>query len=73
MKETSFDFIICGGGASGLLLLDALRKDSFFDDYRILLLEKEIKNSNDRTWCFWETPQGPFDELLTKKMGPCSI
>jgi lycopene beta-cyclase len=67
MKETSFDFIICGGGASGLLLLDALRKDSFFDDYRILLLEKEIKNSNDRTWCFWETPQGPFDELLTKK------
>jgi len=67
MKETSFDFIICGGGASGLLLLNALRKDAFFDDYRILLLEKEIKNSNDRTWCFWETPQGAFDELLTKK------
>ncbi len=67
MKETIFDFIICGGGASGLLLLKALREDSFFDHHSILLIEKEIKNTNDRTWSFWESPKGTFDSLLTKK------
>ena len=67
MKETIFDLIICGGGASGLLLLKALGEDPFFDDHSILLIEKEIKNSNDRTWSFWERPNGPFDSLITKQ------
>ena len=67
MKQNYFDFIICGGGASGLLLLKALREDPFFDDHSILLIEKEIKNTNDRTWCYWETPSGSFDPLLSKK------
>jgi len=67
MKKTIFDLIICGGGASGLLLLKALGEDPFFDDHSILLIEKEIKNSNDRTWSFWERPNGPFDSLITKQ------
>ena len=67
MKKIYFDFIICGGGASGLLLLKALREDAFFDNQSILLIEKEIKNTNDRTWCYWENEDGPFEYLLTKK------
>ena len=67
MKKTVFDLIICGGGASGLLLLKALKEDPFFDNHSILLIEKEVKNTNDRTWSFWEPPQGAFDHLLTKK------
>ena len=67
MTENYFDFIICGGGASGLLLLKALREDPFFNDLSILLIEKEIKNTNDRTWSYWETTDGLFDSLLTKK------
>ena len=67
MTENYFDFIICGGGASGLLLLKALREDPFFNDLSILLIEKEIKNTNDRTWSYWETTGGLFDSLLTKK------
>jgi lycopene beta-cyclase len=34
-------------------------------DKRILLLEKETKNSNDRTWSFWEKEDGPFQAILT--------
>jgi len=67
MTKNYFDFIICGGGASGLLLLKALREDPFFNDLSILLIEKEIKNTNDRTWSYWETTGGLFDSLLTKK------
>jgi lycopene beta-cyclase len=67
MKKQQFDYIICGGGASGLLLLKALSEDSFFDSSQILLIEKENKNSNDRTWCFWEEKESDFEKLLFKK------
>ena len=37
MEKPVFDYIICGGGAAGLLLLNALSKDPFF-------LKKDIFN-----------------------------
>ena len=71
MEKQIFDYIICGGGASGLLLLDALSGDSYFNTPSILLIEQEVKNSNDRTWCFWEASPGHFDPLLRKNMALC--
>lgn len=62
----TYDYIIIGAGASGLLLADALGKDSFFNQKRILLLDKLDKTQNDRTWCFWEDSGGPFDKILSK-------
>jgi len=62
-----FDYIIIGAGASGLLLADAMANDSFFDQKKILLLDKAPKNSNDRTWCFWEKGNGQFEEIIHKK------
>jgi len=41
MRQNYFDFIICGGGASGLLLLKALREDAFFENRSILIIEKK--------------------------------
>ena len=67
MKQNYFDFIICGAGASGLLLLKAIREDSFFNEKSILIIEKEIKNVNDRTWSYWESPNGSFDSILSNK------
>ncbi|MGC1516681.1 MAG: lycopene cyclase family protein [Maribacter sp.] len=60
----NFDYIIIGAGASGLLLADALGKDAFFKDKQILLLDKDAKKTNDRTWCFWEKGAGQFDEIV---------
>ncbi|MEO9480838.1 MAG: lycopene cyclase family protein [Maribacter dokdonensis] len=62
-----FDYIIIGAGASGLLLADAMANDSFFDQKKILLLDKVLKNSNDRTWCFWEKSNGQFEEIIHKR------
>ena len=67
MEKPVFDYIICGGGASGLLLLYALSEDPFFSKKDILLIEKESKNTNDRTWSFWGKKEGAFEELLEKK------
>lgn len=38
-----------------------------FDDKKILLVDKEEKAKNDRTWCFWETEPGLFEEIVLKK------
>lgn len=48
---------------AGLSLYWHIRKAGL-SDLRVLILEKEDKRTNDRTWCFWENGKGPFDELL---------
>ncbi|WP_282115701.1 lycopene cyclase family protein [Cellulophaga baltica] len=63
----SFDYIIIGAGAAGLSLANAMGKDSFFSKKSILLLDKNAKQTNDRTWCFWEKGEGDFDDILHKK------
>ena len=64
-----YDYIIIGAGASGLLLADAMGNDSFFADKRILILDKDAKKTNDRTWCFWEKGKGKFDDIVDKEWG----
>ncbi|MDG1161015.1 MAG: lycopene cyclase family protein [Flavobacteriaceae bacterium] len=60
------DYIITGSGASGLMLAYRMAKDSFFDNASILIIDKEKKTSNDRTWCFWENDKGEWDDLVHK-------
>lgn len=33
-------------------------------DRSILILDKDTKTRNDRTWCFWEREAGPFESIL---------
>ncbi|HRE77861.1 MAG TPA: lycopene cyclase family protein [Flavobacterium sp.] len=61
-----YDYIILGSGLSGLLTAYRMANDAWFDDKSILIIDKEIKNQNDRTWCFWEEPNGEFDSILSK-------
>ncbi len=62
-----YDFIILGAGAAGLMLARAMAEDPWFESSRILIIEKETKNQNDRTWCFWEEGSGPYDEILDQR------
>ena len=66
-NKIHFDYIIIGAGAAGLMLADAMTKDVFFKDKSILLLDKDVKKTNDRTWCFWEKGEGQFDAIVHKK------
>lgn len=61
-----YDFIIAGGGMAGLSLAYYLSL-SPLRDRSILILDKETKSRNDRTWCFWEQQTGPFEPILFKK------
>ena len=64
-----YDYIILGAGAAGLLLADALGKDEHFASKSILILDRNDKSKNDRTWCFWEKDKGDFDALIYKSWG----
>ena len=66
MVEKIYDYIICGAGASGLILASSMLDDKYFLNKKILLIEKENKNLNDRTWSFWEKKDGKFDHLVSK-------
>ncbi len=57
-----YDFIIAGGGLAGLSLAYHLI-DSPLRDRSILIIDKDAKQQNDRTWCFWEEQPTLFDEI----------
>ena len=62
-----YDYIIAGAGCAGLSLLCRMISSGKFNNKRILLTDKDIKNRNDRTWCYWETGEGYFEELVYKQ------
>lgn len=64
---TKYDFIICGGGMAGLSLAFYLNRSEKLRNSKILIIEPDEKNKNDRTWRFWESGKGVFDEILYGK------
>lgn len=61
-----YDYIIAGAGCAGLslayqLLQTPLREKS------ILLIDREPKTQNDRTWCFWEAGKNAFDSVVCRQ------
>ncbi len=58
--DKNYDIILAGSGLAGLTLALELARRPFFRDKKVLLIDRDAKEKNDRTWCFWATP----DELL---------
>lgn len=59
-----FDYAIIGAGAAGLHLALAMQNDPFFAQKKILIIDKDAKDQNDRTWCYWEKGDGLWDSLI---------
>lgn len=38
-----------------------------FANRKVLLIDKESKNKNDRTWSFWETGPGIFEDIVFRR------
>lgn len=64
--QHSYDYIIAGGGMAGLSLAFYLNQSSLRDK-SILIIDRDVKNTNDHTWCFWEKGQSPFEEIIAQK------
>ena len=63
----TYDYIIAGAGAAGLSLLIRMIDSGKFIDKKILLVDKEPKIKNDRTWCFWEKENDIFESIVYKE------
>jgi lycopene beta-cyclase len=61
MKQ--FDYIIAGGGAAGLTLAFLLMGDKNTKK-STLIIDKSTKDTNDRTWCFWEKGENLLENLV---------
>jgi len=61
------DYIIAGGGASGLSLALRLVDSTKLNNKQIIIIDKDSKQLNDRTWCFWEDGKGYFDAIIFHK------
>lgn len=61
-----YHYIFIGNGLSALLTLFEMIQSGRFSNKKILLIDSDTKNKNDRTWCFWDS-ENLFDEISTKK------
>src|SRR5688572_26405795 len=62
-----YDYIITGTGCAGLSLAMHIIATGQLNDKKILLVDAEEKNKNDRTWCFWEEDDGLFQPIVFKE------
>lgn len=63
-----YDYIMAGGGLAGLSLAYYMNQ-SVLRNKSILIIDKDEKKKNDRTWCFWEKDGqgGTFDAIVFRK------
>lgn len=68
-----YDYIIAGAGGAGLSLLHYIMNAALLSSKSILVVDTSFQKSNDRTWCFWETANSPFENIVFKKWDTISI
>ncbi len=61
-----YDYVIIGAGAAGLHLSLAMLTDEWFANKHILILDKDDKKVDDKTWSFWEKGAGKWDDIIEK-------
>ncbi len=59
-----YDFVFVGMGASNSLLLMSLIKNGSIADKKIAVFDVDSKSKNDKTYCFWATP----DEAIVTEL-----
>ncbi len=62
-----YDYIIAGAGCAGLSLAVHMIQSGKFERKKILIVDKDDKKRNDRTWSFWEKEEGLFESVVYKE------
>lgn len=67
MQLKNYDYIFLGAGCASLSIITRMIDSDKFNQKKILLVDKQPKTKNDRTWCFWEEEPGYFDKIVYHK------
>nr|WP_315148086.1 lycopene cyclase family protein [uncultured Flavobacterium sp.] len=65
MKQ--YDYIFTGSGLSALMTVYKMILSQKFQTKSILLLDENAKQTNDRTWCFWNQKETLWENSISKK------
>jgi lycopene beta-cyclase len=67
MVSKYYDYIFLGAGCASLSVVMRMIDSNKFSEKKILLIDRENKTRNDRTWCFWEQGRGFFEDIVYRK------
>ena len=67
LQPITYNYIVTGGGCSGLSLIMHILSEPSLSNKKILLIEQSEKNLNDRTWCFRQQGKGFFESVVCKQ------
>jgi lycopene beta-cyclase len=65
--SNTYDYIFAGGGCAAYSLVMRMLQEPALKDKRILIIDKDVKNQNDRTWSYWSKTEDIFDNLACKQ------
>ena len=64
LSTKTYDYIIAGSGCAGLSLLYRMLLEPELSNKEILIIDRETKSKDDRTWCFWEKSPDIFESVV---------
>ncbi len=67
------DYLIVGGGASGLSLAYHMAQEARLAGQRVLLVEPDAVKADDRTWRYWAAGETPFAAVEAQHWGQLVI
>ncbi|MFN4006237.1 MAG: lycopene cyclase family protein [Chitinophagaceae bacterium] len=67
MLTPHYDYIFTGAGCAAFSVVLRILQMPSLQQKRILLIDKDAKQSNDRTWCFWEQSNGFFQNIVYRQ------
>ncbi|MFM7566572.1 MAG: beta-carotene 15,15'-dioxygenase, Brp/Blh family [Flavobacteriales bacterium] len=65
MSDTSYSYVFIGLGCGNSLLLMALERHGLLANRSVLVIEPSLKDTNDRTFCFWQSPESIEENQLS--------
>ena len=71
MRE--FDYVIIGGGCSGLSLAYELEINKMLDNKSLAIIEPRQEYKRDKTWSFWKVCDHNFDDCVIKSWNTFTI
>ncbi len=63
-NDSSYDIVFAGAGLAGLAVATEMVRTPFFRQKNLLLIDRDTKRKNDRTWCFWATADEPLPPVV---------
>ncbi|MCC6413660.1 MAG: lycopene cyclase [Saprospiraceae bacterium] len=69
----SYDVVIAGAGLAGLTLARLIATHPELGKKRVLIIDRDDKNANDRTWCFWARDDENMPAVSTFTWNACKF